>query len=109
MDLHADARFDRASRIANVRYLVGEIEKWSATRTVVECETHFNRHGIPCSRYNSAADLFDEPQLQHRGAFTRNAQIASGSCARPDQTESSLLPDPFPIKDAIILLSSTEM
>ena len=76
MDLHADARFDRASRIANVRYLVGEIEKWSATRTVVECETHFNRHGIPCSRYNSAADLFDEPQLQHRGAFTRNEDEA---------------------------------
>jgi len=69
-DLHDNAMFVRASRIKNVRYLVGEIEQWSATRTVAECEAHFNLHGIPCSRYNSAADLFDQPQLQHRGAFT---------------------------------------
>jgi CoA:oxalate CoA-transferase len=69
-DLHEDDRFVRASRIKNVRYLVGEIEQWSAGHTVDECESHFNQYGIPCSRYNSAADMFDHPQLQHRGAFT---------------------------------------
>jgi CoA:oxalate CoA-transferase len=41
-DLHDDERFGRTSRIPNVRYLVGEIEQWSATRTVAECEAHFH-------------------------------------------------------------------
>lgn len=69
-DLHDDERFVRVGRIRNVRYLVEEIEHWSVARTVADCEAHFNRHGVPCSRYNTPADLFDEPQLQHRGAFT---------------------------------------
>ena len=69
-DLHDDERFVRVGRIRNVRFLVGEIEQWSASRTIAECEAHFNRHGVPCSRYNAPADLFNEPQLQHRGAFT---------------------------------------
>ncbi|MBT3624660.1 MAG: CoA transferase, partial [Gammaproteobacteria bacterium] len=69
-DLQTDPRFVRIARIRNVRDLVIEIERWSATRTVEECEVQFDRHGVPCSRYNTAADLFDEPQLQHRGAFT---------------------------------------
>ena len=70
-DLHEDARFTRTARIGNVRFLVAEIEQWSATRSVAECEAHFNHHGIPCSRYNAAADLFTNPQLQHRNAFVR--------------------------------------
>jgi CoA:oxalate CoA-transferase len=69
-DLQNDDRFDRPGRLSNVRFLVKEIERWSATRTIVECEAHLNRHGVPCSRYNAPSDLFDEPQLQHRGAFT---------------------------------------
>jgi crotonobetainyl-CoA:carnitine CoA-transferase CaiB-like acyl-CoA transferase len=69
-DLRTDPRFVRIARIRNVRDLVTEVERWSATRTVEECEAQFDLHGVPCSRYNTAADLFDEPQLQHRGAFT---------------------------------------
>lgn len=69
-DLHDDERFERVGRIKNLRYLIEEIEQWSATRTIAECEAQFNDHGVPCSRYNAASDLFDEPQLEHRGAFT---------------------------------------
>ncbi len=69
-DLHEDERFSRVNRIKNVPYLVAEIERWSISRSTAECEAQFNRQGIPCSRYNAAADLFAEPQLQHRGTFT---------------------------------------
>lgn len=72
-ELRDDDRFDRPGRLSNVRLLVEEIEVWSTTRTVAECEVHLNRHGVPCSRYNAPSDLFDEPQLQHRGAFTAAA------------------------------------
>ncbi len=72
-DLHNDDRFERAGRIKNVAALVAEIELWSKTRTVDECEQQFNHHGIPCSRYNAIGDLFTAPQLQHRGAFSATA------------------------------------
>jgi crotonobetainyl-CoA:carnitine CoA-transferase CaiB-like acyl-CoA transferase len=60
----------RIARIHNVGDLVTEVERWSATRTVEESEAQFDRHSVPCSRYNTAADLFDEPQLKHYGAST---------------------------------------
>ncbi|MFT7652868.1 MAG: CoA:oxalate CoA-transferase [Candidatus Azotimanducaceae bacterium] len=69
-DLHDDERFGRLSRVKNVRFLVEEIEQWSGPRTVAECEAEFNSHGVPCSRYNTPTDLFADPQLKHRGAFT---------------------------------------
>ncbi len=69
-DLKDDPRFVRIGRIRNLRELVKEVEHWSATRSVAECEAHFSDHGVPCSRYNTPADLFNDPQLQHRGAFS---------------------------------------
>ena len=69
-DLHQDGRFERFNRIKNLHHLVAEIEKWSATRTVADCEAQLNARGVPCSRYNSAEDLFNDPQLQHRETFS---------------------------------------
>lgn len=69
-ELHDDPRFAAGQRFKNMREFIEEIEKWSSTRSVDEVETVFNAHGVPCSRYNTPADLFSDPQLRHRGAFT---------------------------------------
>jgi crotonobetainyl-CoA:carnitine CoA-transferase CaiB-like acyl-CoA transferase len=68
-ELLADERFTPGKRLLNVRELVVEIERWSAQRTVSECETRLNEHGVPCSRYLAPADLFGQPQIAHRGSF----------------------------------------
>ncbi|MDC6449057.1 CaiB/BaiF CoA-transferase family protein [Pseudomonadales bacterium] len=69
-DLHQDDRFERFNRIKNLHHLVVEIEKWSVTRTIADCEAQLNSTGVPCSRYNAVEDLFNDPQLQHRGTFS---------------------------------------
>ncbi|MDA1074558.1 MAG: CaiB/BaiF CoA-transferase family protein [Proteobacteria bacterium] len=68
-DMLADERFARGKRFLNMAEFVAEIEIWSALRNVAECERVLNQHGVPCSRYNAPADLFNQPQLAHRAAF----------------------------------------
>ena len=69
-DLKTDPRFVKVGRIRNVSDLVKEVERWSSTRSLDECETQFSDHGVPCSRYNTPTDLFNDPQLLHRGTFS---------------------------------------
>ena len=68
-DMLTDERFVTGKRFLNMAEFVSEIERWSSIRDVAECEAVLNQHGVPCSRYNAPADLFDDPQLIHRGCF----------------------------------------
>ena len=68
-DMLEDKRFVRGRRFLHMAEFVAEIERWSSTRDVATCEAILNRHGVPCSRYNTLADLFDAPQLVHRESF----------------------------------------
>ena len=68
-DMLEDERFIRGQRLLHMREFIHEVEKWSSTRELPECEDLLNRHGVPYSRYNAPADLFEQPQLLHRGAF----------------------------------------
>lgn len=68
-DMMTDERFTKTNRLLNMKEFIDEIEQWSSTRDIEECEANFNEHGVPYSRYNAPADLFDQPQLEHRGSF----------------------------------------
>jgi crotonobetainyl-CoA:carnitine CoA-transferase CaiB-like acyl-CoA transferase len=68
-DMLNDERFARGRRFLNMGEFVAEIERWSSVRDVAECEAVLNQHGVPCSRYNTPADLFHQPQLIHRDSF----------------------------------------
>ncbi len=68
-DMRADERFVRGKRFLHMGEFVAEIETWSTQKNVAECEAILNQHGVPCSRFNAPEDLFDQPQLRHRGAF----------------------------------------
>jgi crotonobetainyl-CoA:carnitine CoA-transferase CaiB-like acyl-CoA transferase len=77
-DMLTDERFAKGMRFLNMAEFVAEIELWSTHRDVSECERILNQHGVPCSRYNTPADLFDQPQLAHRGTF-RPMQDSDGT------------------------------
>lgn len=69
-DLLTDERFVRGPRSANFNQLALEVEKWSATRSTVECESLLNQAGVPCSKYQQVEDLFSHPQVVERNSFT---------------------------------------
>lgn len=69
-DLMEDERFAQTNRTRNPQLLVAEIESWSASLTAQECEERLNSCGVPCSIYNSPADMLDHPQMKARGTFT---------------------------------------
>ena len=69
-DLHTDPHFARANRIKNLRDLLVQIELWSHNKSLEVCEQTLSAHGVPCSKYAAPGDLFENPQLKHRGAFT---------------------------------------
>ena len=68
-DMLKDERFIRGQRLLHMREFILEVEKWSSSRELTECEDLLNQHGVPYSRYNAPADLFEQPQLAHRHAF----------------------------------------
>tara|TARA_R110002111_G_scaffold1194_1_gene8349 strand:- start:556 stop:1752 length:1197 start_codon:yes stop_codon:yes gene_type:complete len=69
-ELLEDERFEQTNRARNPQLLVAEIENWSTSLTAQECEERLNSCGVPCSIYNSPADMFDHPQTKARGTFT---------------------------------------
>ncbi len=66
-----DERFGRGQRFRHMAEFVGEIEAVTGNWTVAECVQRLNATGVPCARYREPAELFDDPQLQQRKAFTR--------------------------------------
>ncbi len=69
-DLKTDPRFAPAgARAKNWDALLVEIEKWTSVRTVDECERAMRAGGVPCSRYQSVADVMASPYAAERGLF----------------------------------------
>lgn len=66
-----DPRFQLGQRMLHMDAFVAAIESWSSNLTAEVCEQLLNEAGVPCSRYNSPADLFTHPQLMHRESFAR--------------------------------------
>lgn len=66
-----DPRFlTHPDRNRNYGALMGLVEDWTSRRTAAECEHVLMAGKVPCARYREVHDLFDEPQLAHRQAFT---------------------------------------
>ena len=70
-DMLEDEKFQRSKRWLHYKEFVEQIESWSENLTASECESRLNDAGVPCSIYNSPADLFTHPQLVERGSFTK--------------------------------------
>ncbi|HCP00237.1 MAG TPA: hypothetical protein DIT35_01975 [Rhodospirillaceae bacterium] len=67
------------------------VEGWTKTRTAADCERILMAGKVPCARYREVQELFDDPQLVHRKAFTTVAD-AAGYFRVPNP--------PFAIEDA---------
>ena len=68
-DLYADPRFDTNAKRAktNRAELIDIINVWSRQFTTEELQAKFDSVGIPAARYNDLAEVWDDPQVQHRG------------------------------------------
>ena len=64
-----DERFQLGNRSQNQDAFYDEVESFTSLYTVDEAEQILNEGGVPCSRYNSPADLFSHPQLTERSSF----------------------------------------
>jgi crotonobetainyl-CoA:carnitine CoA-transferase CaiB-like acyl-CoA transferase len=72
-----DARFaSTASRSANYEALISELEKWTSTRSALECEQSLMKAGVPCSRYLSVEQAMNDPQSLARGTM---AEVEDGA------------------------------
>ena len=106
-EMAKDERFQLGNRNKNKEAFFGEIEAFTRDLTVHEAEEKLNEQGVPCSRYNSPADLFTHPQLIERSSFTtfedrtseflvQNAPFIMGNCdisttpTNPDLGEHTL-------------------
>ena len=69
-EMAEDPRFQLGQRWMFMDNFISMVEAWSSDLTSAECEALLNREGVPCSRYNSPADLLTHPQLLHRQSFT---------------------------------------
>jgi crotonobetainyl-CoA:carnitine CoA-transferase CaiB-like acyl-CoA transferase len=65
---------DRSARYpdrrANWGQLIDEVEAWSHPRASAEVLAVFARHGVPAAPYRTVKEAMDDPQLEHRRAFT---------------------------------------
>ena len=67
-DLAEDPRYaDNAGRVAHREALVAEIAEMMATRTRAAWLAELESVGVPCGPINDLAQVFADPQTQHRG------------------------------------------
>ena len=67
-ELAADARYaTNAARVRHRDTLIAELESLFATRERAVLLGELERHGVPAGPINSIADVFDDPQVRHRG------------------------------------------
>ena len=80
-----DPRFnDHSSRSRNYSEMIGLIESWTITRNASVCEEILLKGKVPCARYREVSEIFDDPQIIHRAAFTK-ATDPSGEIKVPNQ------------------------
>lgn len=82
-ELNADPRFDSNLKRGKTSRaeLMEIINTWSRQFTTNDVQAKLDGAGIPAARYNELADVWEDPQVQHRGlrATTPHAFAASGS------------------------------
>lgn len=82
-ELNADPRFDSNLKRGktNRAELMAIINTWSGQFATDEVQARLDGAGIPAARYNELADVWEDPQVQHRGlrAATPHAHAASGT------------------------------
>ncbi|WP_343046795.1 CaiB/BaiF CoA-transferase family protein [Sphingomonas chungangi] len=65
-----DPRFrTNVDRNRNWDVLLGLVEEWTLGFSSVDAEAQLAKHGVPCGRYCSVAEVLEDPQLEARGAF----------------------------------------
>jgi crotonobetainyl-CoA:carnitine CoA-transferase CaiB-like acyl-CoA transferase len=75
-----DPRFaTSAARLDNVAALEAAIETWTRTQTAEQVEQIMADAEIPCAKVSEAGDLFDHPQVRHRGQIIDVAHPTAGS------------------------------
>ena len=82
-ELNDDPRFDSNLKRGktNRAELMAIINDWSGRFPTLEVQAMLDGVGIPAARYNELADVWEDPQVQHRGlkATTPHAWAESGS------------------------------
>lgn len=82
-ELNTDPRFDSNLKRGktNRAELMEIINGWSRSFPTTEVQSMLDGAGIPAARYNELADVWEDPQVQHRGlrATTPHAFAESGS------------------------------
>ncbi|EZP84517.1 putative acyl-CoA transferase/carnitine dehydratase precursor [Novosphingobium resinovorum] len=82
-ELNNDPRFDSNLKRGktNRAELMAIINDWSGRFPTLEVQAMLDGVGIPAARYNELADVWEDPQVQHRGlkATTPHAWAESGS------------------------------
>ncbi len=78
-ELGNDPRFDtNAHRITNRAEIGKIIESVTRTRTSADWIAELAKAGVPCGPINNIAQVFDEPQVQHRGGRVMLRHPANG-------------------------------
>ena len=79
-ELAADERFSKNSaRVHNRAALVPEADAIMRRKTSAEWLEALNARGIPCGPINDIAQVFDDPQVSHRGLRMRLDHPTAGS------------------------------
>jgi len=69
-DWITDPRFEKyADRRMNWGLLIDELEVWSRKLSVREVVAALQKHGVPCSPYNTVTEALQDPQVAHRGTL----------------------------------------
>ena len=67
-----DERFrTHNDRARNYAAMMALAEAWTSQRSAADCEEILLAGKVPCARYREVAEIFDDPQLTHRSAFTQ--------------------------------------
>jgi crotonobetainyl-CoA:carnitine CoA-transferase CaiB-like acyl-CoA transferase len=67
-EIGTDARFrSNADRLANRKALIEALEARTPARTSAEWMATLGAVGIPCGPINTIAEVFEDPQVKHRG------------------------------------------
>jgi crotonobetainyl-CoA:carnitine CoA-transferase CaiB-like acyl-CoA transferase len=82
-DLYRDPRFDENYKRGKVNRLelIDIVNAWSRGFTSEELQAKLDAVGIPAARYNELPEVWEDPQVQHRGlrATTPHPWSATGS------------------------------
>jgi crotonobetainyl-CoA:carnitine CoA-transferase CaiB-like acyl-CoA transferase len=107
-ELFKDPRFDTNFKRGktNRAELIGIINEWSRNFTTAEIQAALDERGIPAARYNELHEVWEDPQIQHRGlrATTPHPWSATGSVDLIASPMANMSASPATIRTAPPLL-----